>query len=96
MKNMVKFVNVQVLCCMQIGCETHREPCGWFRFGEGGAFHRVTEIFIRYLQIHLRKRSCCCKNSNLQIVIIFRDEEDEENRDEELTNWIENVFKWEP
>ena len=56
---------------IQIGSQTHRELCGWFRFGEGGEFHRVTEIFIRYLQIHLRNRSCCCKNSNSQIDIIF-------------------------
>ena len=74
---MGKFVSVQILRSMQIGSQTHREPCGWFRFGEGGEFHRVTEIFIRYLQIHLRNRSCCCKNSNSQIDIIFRDERTE-------------------
>ena len=54
------------------------------------------EIFIRYLQMHLKNRTCC-KNSNFQLVIIFRDEEDQENQNEELlTNWITNVLKQEP
>ena len=70
LRNMAKFVSVQILRSMKIGSQTHREPCGWFRFGEGGEFHRVTEIFIRYLQIHLGNRNCC-KNSNSQIDIIF-------------------------
>ena len=66
------------------------KPSGWFRFGEGGEFHRVTEIFIRCLQIHLGNRNCS------QIDIIFWDEEDKENEDKKLTNWVETVFKLEP
>ena len=93
---MENFVRVQILRSIKIGSQTHREPSGWFRYERGGEFRRKIEIFIRYLQMHLKNRTCC-KNSNSQLVIIFRDEEDQENQNEELlTNWITNVLKQEP
>ena len=92
---MEKYVRVQILRSITFGSETHREPCGWFRFETGGVFKRKTEIFIRYLQIHLKNKTCC-KDSNSQIDIIFLDEEDKEDENETLTNWIKNVLKKEP
>lgn len=92
---MENYVRVQILRTTTIGSQIHREPSGWFRFETGGEFRRKTEIFIRYLQRHLKNKACC-KNSKSQIRIIFRDEEDEENKNETLTNWIEGVLKKEP
>ena len=76
--------------------DIEREPVRWFCFEEASQFNSFPEIFIRFVQQHL-KRTECCKDSSSQILIIFEKEE-EEHRDihPEISNWIKTVCSMEP
>ena len=56
--------------------DMEREPVGWFHFEEAFKFNTLPEIFVRFIQLHLKK-TICCKESISQIIIIFENEEDE-------------------
>ena len=90
-------VEVKILRQMQLHeIWIEREPIGWFRFEEAIQFDNLPEVFVRFVQQHLNKAECC-KNSTSQILIIFKNEEDENrNVDPEITNWIESVCQMKP
>ena len=90
-------VEVKILRQMQLNeLMIEREPIGWFRFEEAIQFDNLPEVFVRFVQRHLNKAECC-KNSTSQIIIIFKNEEDENKKvDPEITDWIESVCRMKP
>ena len=73
-----------------------REPVGWFRFEEASRFNTLPEIFVRFIQLHLKK-AACCKDSSSQILIIFKNKEDEHRDiDPEISSWLETVCAMKP
>ena len=90
-------VRVKILreICLN-GRDIEREPVGWFHFEGTSQFETLPEIFLRFVQQHL-KRTECCKHSSSQIIIIFEKEEEEwQNIDPKISDWIKNVCSMEP
>ena len=76
--------------------DIEREPVGWFHFEEAFKFNTLPEIFVQFIQLHLKK-TICCKESISQIIIIFENEEDEhQDIDPEISNWLETVCDMKP
>ena len=90
-------VRVKILREMHLSeWRIEREPVGWFRFEEGSQFDALPEIFVQFIQQHLKK-SECCKDSSSQILIIFEDKEDEHrNIHPEISNWLETICALKP
>ena len=91
-------VRVKILreMCFWSEKDIEREPAGWFHFEEAFKFNTLPEIFVRFIQLHLKK-TICCKESISQIIIIFENEEDEHRDiDPEISNWLETVCDMKP
>ena len=65
-------VRVKILREMRFWSEKNieREPVDWFHFEEALKFNTLPEIFVPFIQLHLKK-NICCKESISQIIIIF-------------------------
>ena len=67
-------VRVKILCEMRFWSEKdiEREPVGWFCFEEAFKFNTLPEIFVRFIELHLKKKLYAARSLFLKLLSFSR------------------------